>query len=227
MLYNLAPGFDELELQMDEIYCNQGYGGSMPDAETTANIQKILSIARDICKPRAVFRIYSARLDGNHLLIDNVEMKTGKIISNYLSLTSRIAVFAVTAGIEYDNYLQHLKQQGDIYMEFLADAVGSEIAEATVRLVSRRVEEVAARELMYVTLSYSPGYCGWHVREQQKLFSLLPEKPCGISLNESCLMHPVKSVSGIIGLSSFAGIQVPYSCDICGLETCFKRKSIQ
>ncbi|MEI6755003.1 MAG: vitamin B12 dependent-methionine synthase activation domain-containing protein [Paludibacter sp.] len=48
--------------------------------------------------------------------------------------------------------------------------------------------------------SYSPRHCSWHVREHKQLFSLFPEKPCGVGLNESSLMHPVKSVSGIIGL---------------------------
>jgi len=37
------------------------------------------------------------------------------------------------------------------------------------------------------------------------------------------LMHPVKSVSGIVGLGAEI-IQLPYACDICGLKTCYKRK---
>jgi hypothetical protein len=79
---------------------------------------------------------------------------------------------------------------------------------------------------LQTTNSYSPGYCGWHVREQKQLFSLLPDNPCGIKLNNSRLMHPVKSVSGIIGLG--IGIeQTPYACEICGLKGCFKKTIVR
>ncbi len=225
MIQEFSPDFDALELQVDEIYRNLGYGNTMPDAETIATVNNIVNHAHAICKPLAMFKICSSQLSGTHLVLDGVEMKTGKIIANYLTETSQVAVFVATAGIEYDNYLQNIKASGDIYTEFLADAVGSEIAEATVRFVSREVEKLATKKGMFITLSYSPGYCGWHVREQLQLFSLLPTKPCGITLNDSCLMHPVKSVSGIIGLSQRPDIKVPYSCDICGLQTCYKRKT--
>lgn len=221
----LTPAFDDLLIDRKEIYLNLGYGSNIPDEVTSANIETIIGQAAAICSPRAIVNFFSCRLKGSHLVVDEVEMHTGKIIAAYLKETCEVAVFAVTAGQEYDAYLHNIKSSGDIYTEFLADAVGSEIAEATVRLVSRTTETIAAERGMHITLSYSPGYCGWHVREQPKLFSLLPDNPCGILLNESCLMSPVKSVSGIIGLSYSPDVQVPYSCEICGLETCYKRKT--
>lgn len=226
MSVTLAPDFDALKLQFDEIYRNLGYGSAIPDDQTIQTIGKIVAHARTICKPLAQFAIYPLGLNGNNLVIRDIEMKTGKIIANYLTDSSEIAVFVATAGLEFDNYLRNVKKSGDIYMEFLSDAVGSEIAEATVNYVCSEIEKLANERSMYVTLSYSPGYCGWHVREQPKLFSLLPNNSCGITLNESCLMHPVKSVSGVIGFSKSKDVNVPYACDICGLETCYKRKIV-
>lgn len=224
MLHQLAPDFDAIELQMDEIYRNLGYGSAMPDEITLQTLYDIVELARKICRPSAQFAFYPLQINENKLLIGDVEMNTGKIISSYLTKSTEMAVFVATAGIEFDDYLHEIKKEGDIYMEFLADAVGSEIAEATVRHVSAEVQKLASAKSMYTTLSYSPGYCGWHVREQPKVFSLLKPDTCGITLNDSCLMHPVKSVSGIIGLSTFPELQVPYSCEICGLQTCYKRK---
>jgi len=119
-----------------------------------------------------------------------------------------------------------LKLSGDILSEFLADAIGSEIVEATVRYVTAKITDYADEKGYGTTKPYSPGYCQWHVREQQSLFSLLPEHPCGIRLNSSCLMHPIKSVSGIVGI----GVDVktaPYGCEICKLKTCYKRKEMK
>jgi hypothetical protein len=223
---HITPHFNDLPINRAEIFLNLGYKGNPPDDHTMESIEKIIADAAAICQPEAFMHIFSCRLKGSHLLIDEVEMHTGRIIANYLTDTSEVAVFVATAGKAFDDYLHKIKSSGDIYTEFLADAVGSELAEATVRLVSRQLEQLASERGMFITLSYSPGYCGWHLREQPKLFSLLPDQPCGVKLNDSCLMSPVKSVSGIIGMSHRPDVQAPYSCEICGLETCYKRKSL-
>jgi len=219
---HIQPAFSDLIIDRTEIYLNLGYKGSYPDPETAEAIEQILSVAASVCRPEAFVRVYPMQLKGSSLNIRDVDMHTGKIIANYLLHTSEVAVFVATAGTAFDEYLHSIKSSGDIYTEFLADAVGSEIAEATVRAVSNTLERWAVEQQLHITLSYSPGYCGWHVRQQPLLFSLLPDNPCGVQLNDSCLMSPVKSVSGIIGLSRRPDVQVPY---ICGLETCYKRKS--
>ena len=48
------------------------------------------------------------------------------------------------------------------------------------------------------TLGYSPGYCGWHIGAQKKLFDRLGPEEIGIRLGESFLMEPIKSVSGVL-----------------------------
>jgi hypothetical protein len=54
---------------------------------------------------------------------------------------------------------------------------------------------------MTAVLPYSPGYCGWNVTGQRALFAHLDPHELGITLNESCLMHPVKLVSGVLVLA--------------------------
>jgi hypothetical protein len=49
-----------------------------------------------------------------------------------------------------------------------------------------------------VVRAYSPGYCGWHISGQRALFDRLRPERIGISLNESFLMTPLKSVSGVL-----------------------------
>jgi len=66
-----------------------------------------------------------------------------------------------------------------------------------------------------ITNRYSPGYCGWDVTEQHKLFQLMPENYCGIKLTPSALMDPVKSISGIIGIGKMLKIiHIPADCVI-------------
>lgn len=68
-----------------------------------------------------------------------------------------------------------------------------------------------ASEGMVTTNRFNPGYCGWDVTEQHKLFSLMADNYCGIRLTESALMDPVKSGSGFIGIGKSVK-RVPYTC---------------
>ena len=59
--------------------------------------------------------------------------------------------------------------------------------------------------------------------EQRKLFTLLPPAPCGITLTDSCLMLPIKSISGVMAVGSCVEKR-PYGCAICGRKDCYKNR---
>jgi len=221
-LFELA--LSDLRLNREEIYRNLGYGGQTPEIEFVEMIDQIMEQVGGLCVPLAGFRIDEGSMpDKNHVEINSIRIKTGSTINKYLEGSTHFAVFIVTAGAAFDGYLEKLRADGDVVTEFLAYSVGSEIAEATVRFITEQIVEEASSLGLHASHSYSPGYCSWHVREQENLFKLFPEKPCGVTLNASNLMHPVKSVSGLIGLGK-DNIFTPHACEICGMTSCFKRK---
>lgn len=217
----------DLDINRDEIYLNLGYGSQTPDKPFIDMIDEMFEQLSSYCHPQAGYLIFEGKTVGKDLLeINHQLIKTGPVINRYLEKSTHFGVFVVTAGASFDAYMEQLRAEGDILSEFLAYSIGTEIAEAAVRFLSGKINLEAMQMGFRTTQSYSPGHCSWHVREQQHLFSVLPDKPCGIKLNESGLMHPVKSISGIIGM----GVNVdetPHGCEICGLTTCFKRKNNQ
>ncbi len=214
----------DLHIQREEIYLLLGYGGSLPDEAMLQMIGGIIEEAHKLCKPQIGFKIYDGELiDNKTISINALSMRVGTVIRRHLQNSSQFAVFVSTAGEEFDDYMYELRQSGDIVSEFLADAVGSEIAEAGVRFVCKLVAEKAEKEGLKTTSSYCPGHCAWKLTDQGLLFSLLPENPCEIKLNESFLMSPRKSVSGIIGIGKNV-VETPSECDICTMTTCYKRK---
>ena len=219
-----ALALSELALPESEIYLTLGYGGTEPQADVRKIIDDVLEEAALRCRPQIAYAFFDGTKTGPaSVRIGGSDFQCGRIIGSYLDGAQWFVLFVTTAGAEYDAYLHGLKASGDIVTEYVADAVGSVIAEAAVTEVRRRVEERAAAEGLTVTNPYSPGYCGWHVREQRKLFSLLPEGVCGVTLNDSCLMSPVKSVSGMLAMGRTV-VKKPYACDICGMTTCYKRR---
>ena len=75
-------------------------------------------------------------------------------------------------------------------------------------------------------LRYSPGYCGWHISGQRRLFDYLDPGQIGITLRESFLMDPLKSVSGVLiaGPREIHRFTDDYDfCDQCDTRGCRQR----
>jgi hypothetical protein len=78
----------------------------------------------------------------------------------------------------------------------------------------------------HYVLSYSPGYCGWDISAQKKLFAYLQPKNIGIRLNDSYLMTPLKSVSGVLidGKKEIHIFQNNFDfCESCKTHSCRER----
>jgi hypothetical protein len=106
----------------------------------------------------------------------------------------RLDLFAATLGPVLSEEIQKLFDQGDLAAAVMLDAAASIAAE---RLVER-LEQALARATGLAVLAYSPGYCGWHVSGQEALFASLEPERIDITLNDSFLMTPLKSVSGVL-----------------------------
>lgn len=73
---------------------------------------------------------------------------------------------------------------------------------------------------------FSPGYGEWTLASGQKtIFSFLPAHPVGVSLSDTFLMNPLKSISFAVKLStSNAGeLQMP-KCTLCDKNDCLFRR---
>jgi len=129
----------------------------------------------------------------------------------------------VTAGPEPETLARSLITEGNYLEGYIVDLVASAFVDSAADQLQEQLRNQALSEGNQITNRYSPGYCGWNVEEQQKLFSLFPEGCCGISLSDSSLMNPVKSVSGIIGIGAEVRYR-DYTCELCSMKDCHFRR---
>lgn len=226
--------YDDLGVTMPEIYEQMGYG-AVTDADiedrvgedVKAEVQDILHEIKAFLRPEFCFYIGKAVLDeeNNILQLSGRTMGIGKIITRQLRGSSLYAFFVCTAGVAFQQFQEKLKVEGDIVREFAANAIGSVIAEKTADAMERELEAfLKDKPELQHTNRFSPGYCGWHVREQKLLFATFPmENPCGVRLTDSCLMLPIKSVSGVIGVGEKVR-KLDYTCGLCDYAKCYKRR---
>ena len=162
-------------------------------------------------------------LDGQDLYLEGVAFRPGDRISGLLSGARAVALYLATAGPGVDDWIRAHFGRGDSIRGYVADTIGSEIVERAADWLEDRVIDHAIGLGYYTTSRFSPGFCEWDVSEQHALFSLFPQASCGITLTESALMLPVKSVSGVIGMGPDCE-RASNACMVCTLKSCFRRK---
>ena len=142
----------------------------------------------------------------------------------------RLALFAVTVGRAVSDRIDACFRDGDPALAAMLDAAASAAADGlTQRLAARARRALVDAHLLQstdVVLPYSPGYCGWHVTGQKRLFAALRPEHIGITLTDTCLMIPIKSCSGVLvaGPRDLHVFQDTYPfCDTCRTHTCRER----
>ncbi|MBI4882246.1 MAG: hypothetical protein HY812_21680 [Planctomycetes bacterium] len=138
----------------------------------------------------------------------------------------RLCLFAVTVGGAVSRRISELFQEQEFALGAMLDAAASQGAELAAAYLEacygRRDAESGAPAGKRAFLRYSPGYCGWHVSGQKRLFARLRPEEIGITLRESCLMEPLKSISGVIaggpaGIHDFEN-EFPFCAECKGKE---------
>ena len=205
--------YEDLQITLADVYEQMGYHGALPDEATQQETQTVVDEVRQWLRPQYCFFVVR----------ELPAFNMGKIILRQLRGSEAYALFVCTAGVEYEAYQQRLKTEGDMVRVFIADALGSVIAEKCADQMEVTLQESIDKLGWHHTNRFSPGYCGWHVSEQQHLFPLFDGHTCGITLTDSSLMVPIKSVSGIMGLGKEVR-KLEYTCGLCTFEKCYKRK---
>ena len=205
--------YEELGITDADLYEQMGYHGLLPDEKTQAEAAAIIRHVRTIIRPQFCFFVTR----------ELPAFDMGRIILQQLRNSEAYALFICTAGQLFEQYQQQLKTEGDMVRIFIADALGSVIAEKCADKMEENLQESIDKLGWKHTNRFSPGYCGWHVSQQQLLFPLFEGKTCGVTLTDSSLMVPIKSVSGIIGIGEKVR-RLDYTCGLCDFKQCYKRK---
>ena len=169
-----------------------------------------------------IFPEISLNREEKSLQIEGVTFNIKPIIYRQIKDAEEAALFICTAGPVIGEMSHNSMKGGDLLKGYVYDVIGSEVVEAAADLMQEELRKSMAVPGKGITNRFSPGYCGWDVAEQHQLFSFFKDNFCGITLTESALMNPVKSVSGVIGVGRNARY-TPYQCKLCDDKNCIYR----
>lgn len=198
-----------------------GYLGSEIPQEMEETITRCEEEVLHTARPRAVWRLFDLLPDGS--LGGTVFTPKGKDVPKLLETCTQVILMAATLGSETERLLRQrqVQRMGDaVILDAAASAAIENVCENVCMDLSERFSP------RYLTDRFSPGYGDFPFSQQREFFEVLDiTRQIGVSLSESGLMLPQKSVTALIGISDRPQPHRHRGCPDCTLfETCQFRK---
>ena len=197
-----------------------GYYGPVTDPDADTLIAEAIARYEKESEPRSVQRTFPVSVDGDVIRIGE-DVLESKALARNLKGCSEAVLFAATIGPACDR----LVKRAEIRSSALAacyQAAGAAAVEAYCDELNDKITEEAKARGLFTRPRFSPGYGDLGIGNQKIWFRLLDiTKNTGISLTDSYLMVPTKSVTAIIGLSDKDLPCIRQGCESCNLsKTC-------
>jgi hypothetical protein len=174
--------------------------------------------AQKIGKPRATYRVaFIDEKDDDLVVIEGARFRS-RVLRVNLDRAQRVFPYVATCGAELEEWADGIR---DTLCRFWAETIKEMALRCAHAALERDLEE---RYRPGNLARMSPGsLMDWPLQEQRPLFELLGEavERIGVRLNESLLMIPTKSISGI----RFPTEESFESCQLCPREICPNRRA--
>lgn len=164
-------------------------------SEVSALIARAQELIAPYIKTTAVYRTFDISIDGDECDLGFARVRSHSLARNLLGCSAVILVCA-TVGLEIDRLIKRYEVISPSLSHAIS-ALGSERVEALMDsfccLASERFGKIKPR--------FSAGYGDFELVHQRDIFTALePHRTIGVTLTDSLLMSPSKSVSAIIGI---------------------------
>jgi hypothetical protein len=224
-LKDFAFSFNELNISVGLIEEAMGYGIGQSPEPFPDMIAFALDQCDDLCNIKGSLLVSDDFVldKTGSIIVSGVTFNVGKKIVSQQRKAEGGALFICTAGAAIGEKSKKLMADGDLIEGYILDVIGSVTVESAIDKIQDSFEDEMTKIGKKIANRYSPGYCGWALSEQKLFFELFPDNHCGIKLSDSCLMDPIKSVSGVIAFGTNVR-KGAYECQMCELETCIYRK---
>jgi len=223
--YEVKINYADIEVSKLEIEFTLGYDENKIPQHFKDMIDEVLEQLPQNCDIKAGYRLLDVSKPTDKktgLIVNNTFFSIDKIVTSQLKNSEQAAIFLCTIGPAMENWSSRLMREGDPTKSYFVNTIASVTVEAVTNVLHDFIGEQMRQRGLNITNRYSPGYCNWSVAEQHLLFSMLPKNFCGVTLTDTALMIPIKSISGIIGVGASVK-RKDYLCDTCGVKDCTYR----
>jgi len=214
-----------MKIEKKEVLRYLGYKNQKIDKNLIDLIEVCCKEIIDICKESFVYEIFDIERKNNQVfLLGSTLVLKDKDIINHLASSKKCLVMAATLGIAVDNRIAYYSRF-NITKGLIMDACATTAIENLCDELQAEFMENALVDNLHITNRYSPGYGDFSIENQGDILNVLDAfKKIGLSVTESSIMLPRKSVTAFIGLSEIENLKSKDKCKSCKNKDCDFRK---
>jgi hypothetical protein len=170
--------------------------------------------------PAACWERYPVR-ETRHgrIILENGLRLGSEEVAQMLSGAESLVAAVLTLGSGPDRIVQAAQQQGGYLKALLLHDMASMAVDTLQQQVCRELETQAHQAGWHTSAPISPGEARWSIEDQRVIFALLDAGQIGVTLTESLVMVPIKSLSLVMGEGTQAmGIAGADACSYCTIQ---------
>ncbi|SHJ23256.1 vitamin B12 dependent-methionine synthase activation domain-containing protein [Hespellia stercorisuis] len=201
-----------------------GYGNHAVDSTTIAMISDSFRNLESVANCKSIYRIFDLHeTDENYYKIGTVHLESRNLSKN-LKGCHRVVLFGATLGAEVDRLLTR-KALMSMAEVVVLQAAAAAMLEEYCDECQEEIRVSLEREGEYIRPRFSPGYGDFDIHYQRPLMQMLDcAKKIGLTMTDSFMMSPTKSVTALIGVSSTQENCHKKGCEVCGKKDCIYRR---
>lgn len=185
--------------------------------ELSALLDDTLAECKDVFCGRVCYRVFTA--EDFFTLFGEESVALNKNLAN----CQWVLIFAATVGLDIDR-LTTKYANADLSKAVFMQAIGAERIESLCDVFCEDIKQKAAEKGWYTRPRFSAGYGDFPLEKQKMFFETLDcARKIGVSLTDSYLMTPTKSVTAVVGFSKEKKIQKT-GCASCDKRDCASRR---
>lgn len=167
--------------------------------ETEELIDRAIEVARGAFCGKVCFCELSLSVSDEQVQFGAVRIESKNLLKN-LDGCEAIILFGATVGIEIDRLILRYGKVSPSLAVCL-QALGAERIEALCELFCADIARKQGLQGKRLRPRFSPGYGDFPLEAQKDIFAMLGcDRRIGLTLNDSLIMSPTKSVTAIIGI---------------------------
>ena len=208
---------DSISIDREEVLRYLEYKGQDIDNNLIEIIEECRNIAKDRINPRYTFRVYSIKqkykgiieLEGTNLILESNDLY------EILKDCNECILMAATLGINIEKDIKKYSCT-ELTKGIIIDSCATTAIEEVCDIVQNEIENNILKNGQYLTFRYSPGYGDLSIEKNTEILTILNgQKEIGLTITNSGIMIPRKSVIAIIGITDKKVEQDKTSCSTC------------
>ena len=198
--------------------------GTVPDQNLTDLIAQCKQELEQAASLRVIWREYPLCIQDHSIDMTCLQTQS-KSLERNLKDCERVLLFAATLGSRVD-VLLHRYNMIQMSKAVVMQAASVAMLETFCDEQNQRLKEEYEEKGWYLRPRFSPGYGDFSIEYQRPIVQMLDAaKKIGLTLTDSCMMVPSKSVTAVIGISETSLPCHRQGCEICTKTDCLYRRN--